>query len=197
MRRLLKAGLALLAVLNLAACQKKEPEPEVLMITNKAEIMSVKADMSGYKWLYDDDPAFSETTMREAIKMFTEKGSGILYMGYVGCPWCERAVPVLNAAAKEQNLNILYVNVHDTQINSMEDYYALEPYIKEIFDTDKNGEAVFKVPEVIAIKDGVIVGHHLALVEGYKIEDAESQMNNEQKEELKQIYLDLFRAAAD
>jgi hypothetical protein len=37
----------------------------------------------------------------------------------------------------------------------------------------------------------------VALVSGFSIEDETSQMNDEQKQELKNIYLDIIRKTAD
>ena len=199
-RKIIAAFLSLSLLAGCAASQTvSEPEEETgIVITNNANIMAVKADLSGYQWLEEDNgEVFLETSMREAMKMFTENGSGILYFGYVGCPWCERAIPVLYEAALESGVNVYYVDVHNTDVNSLDDYYALEPYIQEVFELDSDGEPVFKVPEVIGVKNGEIVGHHLALVSGFKIDSADVQMNDEQKAELKNDYLEIFRAAAD
>ena len=79
----------------------------------------------------------------------------------------------------------------------MEAYNELMTYISPILEKDSEGEPVFKVPEVIAVKDGEITDHHLALVEDFKIENDDSQMSDSQKKELEDIYLNLIQSAKD
>lgn len=191
-----KIVLILTALLTLVSCGKQEQElDKTVTITNSVELNTYDADMSGYKWLYDSEPAFTETTLEESIRIFKEKGSGILYYGYVGCPWCERAVPILNKVAKETGVTVYYINVHSQ--TTMEAYNELMTYISPILEKDSEGEPVFKVPEVIAVKDGEITDHHLALVEDFKIENDDSQMSDSQKKELEDIYLNLIQSAKD
>jgi predicted bacteriocin transport accessory protein len=150
------------------------------------------ADMSGYTWLQDSDPAYAEITLKESIRMFTEKGTGVLYYGKVGCPWCQRAVPIMDEAAKEAGLTIYYVDV--AQPVEKADYESLVTYISSIFEKDSEGNPMFQVPEVIAVKDGQIVGHHLSLVESFTLANENDQMNDDQKQELLNTYLDMFKA---
>ena len=191
-----KIVLVLTALLTLVSCGKQEQEVDkTVTITNSVELNTYDADMSGYKWLYDSEPAFTEITLEESIRIFKEEGSGILYYGYAGCPWCERAVPILNKVAKETGVTVYYINVHFQ--TTMEAYNELMTYISPILEKDSEGEPVFKVPEVIAVKDGEITDHHLALVEDFKIENDDSQMSDSQKKELEDIYLNLIQSAKD
>ena len=191
-----KIVLILTALLTLVSCGKQEQEVDkTVTITNSVELNTYDADMSGYKWLYDSEPAFTEITLEESIRIFKEKESGILYYGYAGCPWCERAVPILNKVAKETGVTVYYINVHFQ--TTMEAYNELMTYISPILEKDSEGEPVFKVPEVIAVKDGEITDHHLALVEDFKIENDDSQMSDSQKKELEDIYLNLIQSAKD
>lgn len=178
------------------ATETAEPEvDETVTITNSVEFNTTTADMSGYKWLYDSEPAFIEMTLEESVRMFSEGGSGILYYGYAGCPWCERAVPILNEVAKDLGVTVYYINVHAQ--TTMEAYNELLTYITPILETDSNGEPEFKVPEVIGVKNGEITDHHLALVDGFKIESDESQLDDSQKEEMENIYRTIIKSVAD
>ncbi len=194
-----KIVLVFVALMTLVSCGKSQTTDtevnETITITNSVELNTTDADMSNYKWLYDSEPAFVEMTLEESVRIFKEGGGGILYYGYAGCPWCERAVPILNDVAKELGITVYYINVHAQ--TTMEAYNELLTYITPILETDSNGEPEFKVPEVIAVKNGEITDHHLALVDGFKIESDESQMSDSQKEELRNIYLDLIKSAKD
>ncbi|MBQ6489106.1 MAG: hypothetical protein IJI75_07720 [Solobacterium sp.] len=197
MKKLLMA--AVLAAVSLTGCSKagdKDAEPTPVTITNPVEFETLPLVMDGYEFLEDDDPSFIEITLAESVKMFSEKGSGILYYGREGCWWCQRAVPILNEAAKQMGITVYYVDVNLP--TSKESYDTLESYINSIFEKDaETGNPVFKVPEVIGVKEGEIVGHHLSLVDGFDPEDNDAMMNDEQKAELKKIYLEIIAAAAD
>ena len=58
--------------------------------------------------------------------------------------------------------------------------------------TVEDGEPVMYVPEVVAIKDGKIVGHHLSLVDSFD-SSVQNEMNEDQKLELINIYLDMIK----
>ncbi|MCR5229635.1 MAG: thioredoxin family protein [Solobacterium sp.] len=175
---------------------------EPVTITNAVdlEVLYDHPDMSGYQWLTDPEPAFVEISLKESIRMFSEGGSGILYYGRTGCHWCQRAVPVLNQIAKEKGVTVYYVNVgspiSDDPAQGRLIYDTLCSYIDVIFEVE-NGERIFQIPEVISVKNGEIMGHKLSLTDGFEIVDENSQMNEEQTEELRNIYRLLMNLAAD
>lgn len=188
---------ALLAIV-LCACSSSGGKPvhTPVTITNPVELETMTAAMGEYEFLEDDSPAFTEITLAESIRMFKEKGTGILYYGRVGCWWCQRAVPVLNEAAKEMGVTVYYI---DVQLPTTEAAYKeLESLISSIFETDAStGKPVFKVPEVIGVKDGEIVGHHLSLVSSFEPDGDDAMMSDEQNAELKAIYEDIIAAVAE
>ncbi len=209
------------AALLIAGCAKPAEEPAgtepvaeavesaapeitgTAVITNPVDIVTLEdpADLSGYQWLYDDKPAFALITLQESIRMFSEKGSGILVYSSDTCPWCNRAIPVLNDVLKEYGVRAYYVDTNmpiaPDKEQSKKLYDELCSYIVSIFELDEDGEPTFQIPEVIAVKNGEIVGHHLSLVDSFVLADEESQMTDGEIEELKTIYRGLIEAAAD
>ncbi len=191
---------ALLAVLLLSACSGNtaaSPSPSIdSQALAPADLVTTVPDMSGYTFLEDTDPAFLEIDVENAIKFFEEDATGILYFGRVSCPFCQRAVPNLNEAAKEAGITVYYVDVDLTKL-TMEDYNRISPYIEETFvqGSDRESDPEFMIPDVIAIKDGEIVGYHVSLLDDYTITSEDSQMTDEQKQELQDIYTGLFEAA--
>lgn len=154
---------------------------------------TTEADMSGYEWLNDDNAPFVEITLKESVRMFTEGGTGILYYGKTGCPWCQRAIPVADEAAQETGVTIYYIDV--SQPVAEADYNELCTYLNDIFQKDSNGDPMFQVPEFVVVKDGKITGHHLSLVDSFSMNDTETnQMDEAQTQELLNIYLDIFKA---
>ena len=215
--RKVKLILAGVMSLSLAACKpnlnidasataEASSAPEYT-ITNSVDLVTSEADMTGYQWLYDTDPPFVETTFQESIRMFTEKGSGILYYGRTNCPWCQRAVPVLDEVAQETGVTIYYIDASqplataaDGSVDatkSQEVYQELLGYISPILEKDEDGKPAFQIPEVIGVKNGEIVGHHLSLVDSFSLDSEDAQMNDEQVAELKDIYRRIIAATAD
>ena len=215
--RKVKLILAGVMSLTLAACKpnlnidasataEASSAPEYT-ITNSVDLVTSEADMTGYQWLYDTDPPFVETTFQESIRMFTEKGSGILYYGRTNCPWCQRAVPVLDEVAQETGVTIYYIDASqplataaDGSVDatkSQEVYQELLGYISPILEKDEDGKPAFQIPEVIGVKNGEIVGHHLSLVDSFSLDSEDAQMNDEQVAELKDIYRRIIVATVD
>lgn len=175
--------------------------------TNPVPLETSPADMSGYYWLYDPSPAFTEISFADSIRMFTEKGTGLLYYGRTNCPWCQRAVPILDEAAQEMGITVYYIDAarplavgEDGAIDTKranEIYNQLVEQIKEILKEDENGGYNFQIPEVIAVKNGKIVGHHLSLTDDFSLTNEDEQLNDDQKAELKKIYEDMILSIAD
>ena len=184
---------ALLSSTLLFGCK---PIPES-QNSNSAEILNLdyvdqkESDLKSYSFLTDNNPAFKEITFESSIKFFTEGYSGILYYGKVGCPWCERAVPILNAVAKDNNISIYYIDANkgmgETRAERQENYQNLSKYISDSFQEDSNGKKGMFVPDVIAVKNGKMVAYHVSLVDDYDI-NKNDQLSESQKQELYNIY---------
>lgn len=165
--------------------------------SNTTEILNLEyvdqkdSDLKEYSLLIDDNPAFKEITFESSIKFFTEGYSGILYYGKVGCPWCERAVPILNDVAKDNNISIYYIDANkgmgETKREREENYKNLSKYISDSFQEDDNGKKGMFVPDVIAVKNGKMVAYHVSLVDDYDIHK-DDQLSENQKEKLYNIY---------
>lgn len=192
-----------LAVAMLTGCSSESStskktssvKTDQVTITDHTDILSTKADMSGYKWIGSEQADFEETTISEIIKIFTEKGSGILFFGYPGCKWCQRAVPELNKVARQMNVKVYYV---DASVRPDEDQYnKLVGYLSDILDTDDKGEKEFFVPLVVGVKNGKIVGHHTSLVDGFDPQSDEDQLSDAQKQKLDDIYAKIIADTAD
>ena len=85
-------------------------------------------------------------TIEEAAKML-DTGSGVIYFGFAGCPWCRNAVPALLTAMSNTDLEVIYyVDVRseadntDTDIRSIWTLNARNKAVKdekhEVSDAD-------------------------------------------------------------
>ena len=179
---------------------KPTPESQNSNTTETLNLVYVdqkESDLKSYTFLADDNPAFKEITFESSIKFFTEGYSGILYYGKVGCPWCERAVPILNAVAKDNNISIYYIDANkgmgETKREREENYANLSKYISDSFQEDSNGKKGMFVPDIIAVKNGKMVAYHVSLVDDYDIHKND-QLSESQKQELYNIYQQMINA---
>ena len=193
MRNFRKLLYALLSSTLLFGC-KPTPESQnsnTIETLNLVYVDQKESDIKEYSFLTDNNPAFKEITFESSIKFFTEGYSGILYYGKVGCPWCERAVPILNDVAKDNNISIYYIDANkgmgETKREREENYANLSKYISDSFQEDNNGKKGMFVPDVIAVKNGKMVAYHVSLVDDYDIHKDE-QLSENQKQELYNIY---------
>lgn len=166
-------------------------------------------EMDDYYLLEDEDPAFYQITFDDSLRIFTEGGTGVILYSYPTCPWCNRAVPVLNEAAKDLGMNIFYVYIYENEMvveKTEEEWNATLDTFYEVaskaLPTDVDVETgeetpVFKVPLVIAVKDGKITSSHYSLVNGFTItseDDTTSVLTDSQHEELLEIYKELIES---
>lgn len=190
---------ALLLVSSLVGCSKKEePTPtstSEVVIENNVEVAATKADMSGYSRLTDADHRFITIEFEDLLRIFEEKGTAIIYFGRVNCPFCQRAVPVINEVAKELNIDVYSVNV-DNAVFTMDMYYAIEPYIEKTF-VESQGQKNFLIPELVSVKDGEVQQWHISLVEDFVLDSDDKEMNDEQVAHLKEIYRNVIMAAGN
>ena len=167
----------------------------VTTITNTVSLETTDANMNEYTWIDDEIGDFRKITLREALHFIDEKGSGILYFGHVGCPWCERAVPILNEVALETKATIYYVNTEDSY--DEDDFVTLKNDLYDALPVDSNGTRDFYVPMVVGIKKGMVTGHHTSLVGNFRITSSDVQMSDEQKKNLKNLYEDIVKKTED
>lgn len=145
----------------------------------------------------------SEDEVVDIIK----SGTGVIYFGYPSCPWCRNAVPVLLNAASETSLKeIYYLNIKDirdskvldangnivVEKNGTKGYYKIVDALSDYLDpyTGLNDDSIKRLyaPTVIFVKNGIVVLVHVDTVKSQV--DPYTPLNEEQKLELKEIYLD-------
>ena len=89
-----------------------------------------------------------------------KNGTGVVYLGFPECAWCQQYVVYLNEVAKENGIDtIYYYNIKDARTNNTESYKKITELLKNYLPTDDEGNERVYVPDVTFVKDGVIVGH--------------------------------------
>ena len=134
-------------------------------------------------------------------------GTGVIYFGFPECPWCRNMVPVLADAAKEMGIDkIYYFNALDmrdiksldndgsikTEKEGTKEYYKLIKVLGDSIGSYEglNDESIKRLyfPTVVFVKDGKILTSHIGTLDSQT--DPYKVLNDKQKNELKEIYMD-------
>lgn len=106
----------------------------------------------------DEENYYVYRDSEEIIKIL-EHGTGIVYLGFPECPWCQAYVPMLNEIADIEGLEkIYYYNILDARKNNTDDYQQIVNILKDYLQYDDEGNKRVYVPAVIAVLDGEIIG---------------------------------------
>lgn len=104
------------------------------------------------------DNVYNYKTEEEIIEIL-ENGSGIVYLGFPECPWCQSYAVYLNEVVKENEIdNIYYLNIKEMRSNNTENYQKIVNLISEVLPYDENGNKRIYVPQVVVVKNGKIIG---------------------------------------
>ena len=101
---------------------------------------------------------FVFATNQEILDIF-EDGTGLVFLGFPACPWCQKLAPIANQAAEQAGLDkIYYLNIQEARKNNDDLYQKLVAYLKNDLQKDEQGNPRIFVPDLTAISDGQIVG---------------------------------------
>jgi rhodanese domain protein len=122
------------------------------------------SDAARFKAVYSrvaDDNRFVFASAGEVLEKF-ESGSGLVFLGFQQCPWCQQLAPIVDEAAKAEGLDkIYYLDIRHARETNDATYKKLVEKLKPHLRTDENGQPRVYVPDVTALKGGHIVGHFL------------------------------------
>ncbi|MFV0480066.1 MAG: TlpA family protein disulfide reductase [Anaerorhabdus sp.] len=163
------------------------PTPEITEGTSEVTEFP-KADMSAYSLLTDENHVFQTISMETSVALTGSDTRVVIYYGYADCPFCQQAVPVLNEAAKEEGYTVYYVDIHSTEGSDQTAFESLFPYVESFLRLDEEGEPAFYVPMVMIAQNGKVEQVHIGLAPSA----TSATMTEEQKEELKSIYIEMF-----
>lgn len=91
-----------------------------------------------------------------------EHGTGVVFLGFPSCPWCQAYAKYLNEVAKEVGVSAIYYhNIYDDWQNNTEDYQKLTSLLSSNLQYDENGNRHLYVPDAVFVVDGHIVANDL------------------------------------
>lgn len=135
--------------------------PKLLKIT-KEEPGPVLTNAQKFQQEYPGVPQnnrFVYKTVDQVIQLL-KSGTGVVYFGFPGCPWCQEYVKYLEQVAQERGLTqISYYDIRQIRKDNTTEYQKIVSILeKHGLDKDEKGQPRIFVPEVVAVKDGKIIG---------------------------------------
>lgn len=147
MRKKILAVIA--AALLFAGCSAEIPQEEK------------QGFMDAYTELGETDVFYEGT--HESVEKMLAHGTGIICFSFPECPWCQKYVPLLNEAAQDTGVSILYYDIYTDKENDREWYDSIAAEIEEkdssISRYDNDGNLLIYMPLVLFVKEGEIIGY--------------------------------------
>ena len=108
--------------------------------------------------LVDKDNVFEYRNIDQIIKTL-ESGTGVVYLGFPECQWCQQYVVYLNEVAKARGIStIYYYNIRQERTDNTEEYQRIVNLLKDYLEEDEEGNPRIYVPAVILVRNGDIIG---------------------------------------
>ena len=97
---------------------------------------------------------------KEVLNVF-DHGSGVVFLGFPQCPWCQRLSEYVDRAARAEGIDkIYYLNIREARTSNSEVYQKLVKKLEPYLEKDKNGNPRIFVPDVSIVKNGKIIGRY-------------------------------------
>ena len=130
----------------------------LFLILNKEEDISDAAKFAEEYTNVEEDNVFLYRNADEIIRIL-ENGTGVVYLGFPECKWCQKYVTYLNEAAKENDISrIYYFDILDARSKNTSEYQQIVSLLEEYLEYDEEGNKRVFVPAVIVVDKGEIVG---------------------------------------
>ena len=194
---------------------KKEKKPvkvtDEIKFKEEYESLNGKKNKNGKEYVNISIPKDNKmvyATYDEIVDVIKNK-NGVIYFGFPECPWCRNSVPILIDAINELGIDkIYYFNALDMRDEKKLDdsgnvvvvkegtneykelLELLHGYISEYKGLNDPSIERLYFPTVIFVKNGEIIGSHVSTLESQT--DPYKKLNKDEKQELKDIYLNLI-----
>lgn len=157
-----KVFLALLAFLILATViawlvvQRNDTRSQQTQQDSSAVLTDAEQFAADYPGVDAKNP-FVYASSEDVISLF-DSGTGLVYLGFTECPWCQAIAPLMEEAAANEKLEQLqYLNIREARESNDETYQQLVGKLSPYLDKDEDGSPRIYVPDVTALKDGMVV----------------------------------------
>ena len=190
MKKNIKYGIVLLIIIIIGL--------GIYLLLNKKEDDNVR--FSKEYTSVTKDNVFTYRNIDEIIRIM-EKGTGVVYLGFPECPWCNAYVKYLNEVAKETGIDkIYYYNILVDRLNNTEEYQKIVQLLDGFLQNDPEGNPRIYVPNVSFHVEGKVVGndyetskdtHDLSNPSDYWTEEEVRDLKETLKNYMEKVYVAL------
>lgn len=131
----------------------------------------------------------------EEIITIMEHGTGIVYLGFPECPWCQSYVKYLEEVAKEVGVEkIYYYNILKDRTDNTPEYQKIISLLSTHLQYDEEGNERIFVPNVsFHIKGEVIGNDYETSLDTHNLDNPEEYWTKEEVKELKDKLTNLMK----
>ena len=140
-----------------------------------------------------EDNVFLYRNADEIVRIL-EHGTGVVYLGFPECKWCQKYVTYLNEAAEENNITrIYYLDILEDRNNNTSEYQEIVSLLDEYLEYDEEGNKRVYVPAVIVVDGGEIVGFDdETSLDTHDLDDPEEYWTEEEVNDLMNRLAEMF-----
>ena len=140
-----------------------------------------------------EDNVFLYGNADEIVRIL-EHGTGVVYLGFPECKWCQKYVTYLNEAAEENNITrIYYLDILEDRNNNTSEYQQVVSLLDEYLEYDEEGNKRVYVPAVIVVDGGEIVGFDdETSLDTHNLDDPEEYWTEEEVSDLMNRLAEMF-----
>lgn len=107
--------------------------------------------------LVDENNVFVYKSIDD-ILITLDKGTGIIFLGFPECSWCQNYVKYLNDVAVSKNIDIIYYyNFKSIRESNTEKYKKLVNRLDDYLFLDDTGSYRLYAPTLVIVKEGKIL----------------------------------------
>lgn len=107
--------------------------------------------------LVDENNVFVYKSIDD-ILITLDKGTGIIFLGFPECSWCQNYVKYLNDVAVSKNIDIIYYyNFKSIRESNTEKYKKLVSRLSDYLFLDDTGSYRLYAPTLVIVKEGKIL----------------------------------------
>ena len=155
-----------------------------LLVKDKADNIKFSEEYANVS----KDNVFTYRSIDEIIRIM-EHGTGVVYLGFPECPWCQAYVKYLDEVSKEVGIEkIYYYNIYEDRLNNTTEYQKIVELLKDHLQFDQEGNPRVYVPNVSFHVNGNLIGNdYETSLDTHDLSDPSEYWTEEEVDELKNV----------
>ena len=153
-----KIILVIVCIALFTQCQGKKEKTEAVIDEYGNQLWIKDSEKFALEYpLVGGDNIFVYRTAGQTAQIL-EKGTGVVFIGFKECSWCQLYAVFLHDVAIEMKMQrIFYCDIREDRLNNTEDYQRIVGILDGLLQYDDEGRPRVYVPDVTIIDNGKII----------------------------------------